>query len=89
MLTTDLALRVDPIYEAISKRFHENPKSSPTRSRRRVQVDAPRHGAAFALPRPVVPNEHELWQDPIPDVTHELIGTREIAELKATLLGQA
>ena len=56
MLTTDLALRLDPIYEPISKRFHENPDQLADRVRQGlVQAAAPRHGPRLALPRPVGP----------------------------------
>ena len=83
MLTTDLALRTDPTYEPISKRFHENPE---------VLADAFAK-AWFKLihrdmgPRsrylgPLVPAEPQLWQDPVPDVDHELIGEQDIAALK-------
>jgi catalase-peroxidase len=88
MLTTDLALRVDPIYEAISKRFHENPEEfADAFAKAWFKLTHRDMGPRSRYLGPWVPNEHELWQDPIPDVTHELIGTREIAELKATLLG--
>jgi catalase-peroxidase len=71
MLTTDLALRFDPAYEKISRRFLENPQAVRRRLRPRlVQADAPRHGPARALPGPEVPKEELIWQDPIPAVNH-------------------
>ena len=87
MLTTDLSLMTDPIYEPISKRFHENPE---------VLADAFAK-AWFKLvhrdmgPRsrylgPLVPAEPQLWQDPVPDVDHELIGEQDIADLKDEIL---
>ena len=86
MLTTDLALKMDPIYGPIAKRFHENPDQL---------------AAAFAMAwykllhrdmgpvsrylGPWVP-EPQLWQDPVPAVDHELIGEEDIAALKGTIL---
>jgi catalase-peroxidase len=87
MLTTDLALRFDPIYEKISRRFYEHPVEF---------ADAFAH-AWFKLthrdmgPRtrylgPEVPKEELIWQDPIPTVNHPLIDDKDIAELKAKVL---
>src|SRR5258706_15636190 len=87
MLTTDLSLRFDPAYEKISRRFHENAD----------QFRAPFARAWYKLTHrdmgpiqrylgPLVPKETLIWQDPIPTVNHPLIGTAEIAELKATIL---
>ena len=87
MLTTDLALKMDATYAPISKRFHENPAEF---------ADA-FAGAWYKLthrdmgPRtrclgPLVPAEPQLWQDPVPDVTHELIGEQDIAALKGKVL---
>ena len=87
MLTTDLSLRMDPIYAPISKRFHKNPQEF---------ADA-FAGAWYKLthrdmgPRtrclgPMVPAEPQLWQDPVPDITHELIGEQDIAALKGKIL---
>jgi catalase-peroxidase len=86
MLTTDLALKVDPIYGEITKRFHENPD----------QVADAFAKAWFKLlhrdmgPRsrylgPWIP-EPQLWQDPVPDVDHDLVSDADVAALKATLL---
>ncbi len=86
MLTTDLALRLDPAYEKISRRFYENPEE---------------FGLAFAkawyklLHRDMGPvsrylgpwvAEPQLWQDPVPEVDHELVGADDIASLKRTIL---
>ncbi len=87
MLTTDLALRMDPVYEQISRRFLQHPDEL---------ADA-FAGAWFKLthrdmgplPRylgPLVPQESLLWQDPIPEVTHELVGAQDVATLKAQIL---
>ena len=87
MLTTDLSLRVDPVYAPISKRFLENP----------ADLEDAFAKAWFKLlhrdmgPRsrylgPLVPAEPQLWQDPVPDVDHELIGEQDIAHLKAEIL---
>ncbi len=86
MLTTDLSMRMDPIYGPIAKRFHENPD----------QLEDAFAKAWFKLlhrdmgPRsrylgPWVP-EPQLWQDPVPPVDHELINEQDIAELKRTVL---
>jgi catalase-peroxidase len=86
MLTTDLALKVDPIYGPISKRFHEHPN----------QLDDAFGKAWYKLLHrdmgpvsrylgPWVP-EPQLWQDPVPAVDHELIGDKDIAALKSKLL---
>ena len=87
MLTTDLALRFDPAYEKISRRFHG--ESGSVRRRLRpgvVQADAPRHGPARAYLGPEVPAEELIWQDPIPAVNHKLIGVKDIAALKGKIL---
>ena len=87
MLTTDLSLREDPVYAPIAKRFLEN----------RADFEDAFARAWFKLihrdlgPRsryigPLVPTEPLLWQDPVPDVDHELVGERDIADLKAKVL---
>ena len=86
MLTSDLALRFDPEYEKISRRFLENPDEFAARLRQGlVQAAAPRHGPGLALPRPWVA-EPQLWQDPVPAVDHELVGDDDVAALKAKVL---
>jgi len=87
-LTTDLALRVDPAYEVISKRFHENPQEfADAFAKAWFKLTHRDMGPRSRYLGPWVPAEPQLWQDPVPDVTHELIGAREIAELKTALLG--
>jgi catalase-peroxidase len=87
MLTTDLSLRFDPAYEKISRRFHENPDQfADAFARAWFKLT---HRDMGPLPRylgPLVPAEPQLWQDPVPPVTHELIGTADIAALKGKVL---
>jgi catalase-peroxidase len=88
MLTTDLSLRVDPIYGPISKRFHENLQEfADAFAKAWFKLTHRDMGPRSRYLGPWVPAEPQLWQDPVPDVTHELVGSQEIAELKATLLG--
>ena len=87
MFTTDMALRMDPIYAPISKRFYENPQEMAdifTKDWYKLthRDMGPRTRCLGAL----VPAEPQLWQDPVPDVTGELIAEQEIAELKGKLL---
>ena len=87
MLTTDLALRVDPDYEPISRRFHENPDElADTFARAWFKLTHRDMGPVARYLGAEVPEEELIWQDPIPDVDHELIGAGEIAELKAEIL---
>jgi catalase-peroxidase len=86
MLTTDLALKVDPIYAPIAKRFHENPAQlADAFARAWFKL---LHRDMGPLPRylgPWIP-EPQLWQDPIPAVDHELVGEQDIAALKRKIL---
>jgi catalase-peroxidase len=87
MLTTDLSLRFDPIYEPISRRFFEHPDEFADAFARAWYKLT--HRDMGPLPRylgPLVPQETLLWQDPIPAVTHELIGAPDIAALKGQIL---
>jgi len=87
MLTTDLALRVDPAYERISKHFHENPEEfADAFAKAWFKLTHRDMGPYVRGLGALVPAEPQIWQDPVPDVTHELIGAKEIAELKAKLL---
>jgi catalase-peroxidase len=87
MLTTDLALRFDPIYGPISKRFYENPQElADAFSKAWFKLT---HRDMGPLPRylgPLVPKEVQIWQDPVPHVDHELIGEKDTADLKDKIL---
>ena len=86
MFTTDLALRLDPIYEPISRRFHENPEEFASAfAEAWYKLTHRDMGPVSRCLGNQVP-EARLWQDPIPEVDHELIGDAEIAELKDKLL---
>jgi catalase-peroxidase len=87
MLTTDLALRLDPAYEKISKHFHENPEEfADAFAKAWYKLTHRDMGPYVRGLGALVPAEPQIWQDPVPAVTHELIGAKEIAELKAKLL---
>jgi catalase-peroxidase len=87
MLTTDLALRFDPVYGPISKRFHENPQEfADAFAKAWYKLTHRDMGPRSRYLGPWVPSEKLIWQDPIPDVTHELVGDSEIADLKAKIL---
>jgi catalase-peroxidase len=87
MSTADMALRVDPIYEQISRRFHENPDElADAFARAWFKLTHRDMGPVARYLGPEVPTETLLWQDPIPAVTHELIGAEDIAALKGQIL---
>ncbi len=87
MLTTDLALRMDPAYEKISRRFHENPDQfADAFARAWFKLTHRDMGPVARYLGPEVPTEVLIWQDPIPAVTHPLIDAQDIAALKSTLL---
>ena len=87
MLTTDLALKVDPIYEPISRRFYKNPdqlaEAFAEAWYKLVHRDMGPHSRLLG---PEVPAEPRLWQDPVPRVDHALIDETDIAALKAKIL---
>jgi catalase-peroxidase len=87
MFTTDLSLRLDPIYEKISKRFLENPQElADAFSKAWFKLTHRDMGPISRYLGPLVPKEQLLWQDPVPAVNHELIGEKDIADLKAKIL---
>ncbi|MEA3425235.1 MAG: catalase/peroxidase HPI [Bacteroidota bacterium] len=87
MLTTDLALRVDPIYERISRRFHENPDQfADAFARAWYKLTHRDMGPRARYLGPEVPAEELIWQDPIPAVAHALIDEKDIAALKSKVL---
>jgi len=87
MLTTDLALRFDPIYEKISRRFYENPDHfADAFARAWFKLTHRDMGPLSRYLGPLVPKDQLLWQDPIPAVDHKLIDEQDIAALKAKIL---
>ena len=87
MLTTDLALRMDPIYEPISRRFHENPDEfADAFARAWFKLTHRDMGPVSRYLGPEVPGEQLLWQDPVPAVDHELIDAQDVAALKSRIL---
>jgi catalase-peroxidase len=87
MFTTDLALKVDPIYAKISKHFHEHPQElADAFAKAWFKLTHRDMGPVSRYLGPLVPTEHLLWQDPVPAVDHELIGEQDIAALKAKIL---
>ena len=87
MLTTDLALRMDPIYEPISRRFHENPDAfADAFARAWFKLTHRDMGPVSRYLGPEVPGEQLLWQDPVPAVDHELIDAEDAAALKGRIL---
>jgi len=88
MLTTDLALRVDPVYEKISRRFYEHPDEfADAFARAWFKLTHRDMGPIARYLGPLVPKEPLAWQDPIPAVDHPLIGEQDVAALKAKILG--
>ena len=87
MSTADMALRMDPVYEPISRRFHENPAEfADAFARAWFKLTHRDMGPIARYLGPEVPGEELIWQDPVPAVDHELIGDADIAALKARVL---
>jgi catalase-peroxidase len=87
MLTTDLALRVDPVYEKISRRFMEHPDQfADAFARAWFKLTHRDMGPRVRYLGPEVPAEELIWQDPIPAVNHKLIDAQDIASLKSKIL---
>ena len=87
MLTTDLALKLDPIYAPISKHFHEHPDEfAQAFAKAWYKLTHRDMGPLTRYLGPLVPAEPQIWQDPVPAVDHELIGREDIAGLKHRIL---
>ena len=87
MLTTDLSLKADPVYAQISKRFYENPAEfADAFAKAWYKLTHRDMGPRTRYLGSLVPEEPQLWQDPVPDVDHELIDEQDIAALKGTIL---
>ena len=87
MLTTDLSLRFDPIYEKISRRFYENPDQfADAFARAWFKLTHRDMGPRARYAGSLVPKEVLIWQDPIPEVDHKLIDDKDAADLKAKIL---
>jgi catalase-peroxidase len=88
MLTTDLSLRFDPAYEAISRRFHERPDEfADAFARAWFKLTHRDMGPIARYLGPEVPDEQLLWQDPVPPVDHPLVGDGEVEALTRAVLG--
>ncbi|MDO3385522.1 catalase-peroxidase, partial [Gilvimarinus sp. SDUM040013] len=87
MLTSDLALRFDPVYGPIAKRFKDNPEQlADAFARAWYKLIHRDMGPLARYLGPEMPNEELLWQDPIPPVDHPLAGEQDISALKAKVL---
>ncbi|HVX98264.1 MAG TPA: catalase/peroxidase HPI [Pseudorhodoplanes sp.] len=87
MLTTDLSLRFDPIYEKISRRFHQNPDQfADAFARAWFKLTHRDMGPRVRYLGPLVPKEVLIWQDPIPQVDHPLVNETDVAALKTRIL---
>jgi len=87
MLTTDLALRMDPAYEKISRRFHQNPQEfADVFAKAWYKLTHRDMGPIQRYLGPLVPKEELLWQDPVPTSNHPLVDAQDIAQLKAKIL---
>jgi catalase-peroxidase len=87
MLTTDIALRMDPVYEPISRHFYENPgEFADAFARAWFKLTHRDMGPVSRYLGPEVPKEELIWQDPIPTVNHQLIDENDVVDLKAKIL---
>ncbi len=87
MTTADMSMRMDPIYKKISRRFHKNPKEfADAFARAWFKLTHRDMGPVSRYLGPEVPKKQLLWQDPVPKVDHKLIGQKDIAALKKTIL---
>ena len=87
MTTADMALRMDPVYEPISRRFHEHPEAfAEAFAKAWFKLTHRDMGPRSRYLGPEVPTEDLIWQDPIPAITHELMDASDIPELKASIL---
>ena len=87
MFTTDLALKEDPIYGPISKRFHKNPEEfADAFAKAWYKLTHRDMGPISRCLGPLVPKEAQLWQDPLPDISHELIEDQDVADIKDKIL---
>jgi len=87
MFTTDLSLRMDPVYEKISRNFYENPESfNDAFARAWFKLIHRDMGPSTTYLGPEAPAEDLIWQDPIPAVNHQLVSAKDIASLKSTIL---
>jgi len=87
MLTTDLSLRLDPVYEKISRRFYEHPDEfADAFARAWFKLTHRDMGPIVRYLGPLVPKERLIWQDPVPAVDHPLVGEADVAALKAKIL---
>jgi catalase-peroxidase len=87
MLTTDLALRMDPAYEKIARRFHQNPQEfADAFAKAWFKLTHRDMGPISRYLGPLVPKEPQLWQDPVPAVNHDLIDAKDLAALKSKIL---
>ena len=87
MLTTDIALKVDPLYRPIAKRFQENPGDfAQAFAKAWYKLIHRDMGPLSRYLGPLVPSEPQLWQDPVPQLDHELVGEEDIKALKSKIL---
>ena len=87
MTTADMAMRVDPIYEKISRHFHQNPQEfAEAYAKAWYKLTHRDMGPITRYLGPLVPKGQLIWQDPVPSVDHELVGAQDIAGLKAKVL---